>query len=54
VGVRETVNLGENGRERKEKQSPRREFLSRSPFIRLKHRVLKHTSRGNREGLRGN
>jgi hypothetical protein len=46
VGVRGTANLGENGRERKEKQRPRREFLSRSPFIRLKRWVLKHTSRG--------
>jgi hypothetical protein len=46
VGARGTENLGENGRERKEKQRPSREFLSRSQFIRLKHQVFKHTARG--------
>jgi hypothetical protein len=46
VGARGTANLGENGRERREERRPRREVLSRSQFIRLKHRVLKHTSRG--------
>jgi hypothetical protein len=45
VGARGTTNLGENGRERKEKWRQSREFLSRSPFIRPK-RVFKLTVRG--------
>jgi hypothetical protein len=40
MGARGTANLGENGKERKKEQRPSREFLSRSQFIRLKHRVL--------------
>jgi hypothetical protein len=54
VGVRGTVNLGENGRERKKERRPSREFLSRSLFIRLKRQVFKEYIEGNREGLRGN
>jgi hypothetical protein len=46
VGARGTSNLGENGREKKKEQRPSREFLSRSPFIRLNRRVIKHTARG--------
>jgi hypothetical protein len=49
-----TANLGENGRERKKERRPRREILSRSPFIRLKRRVFKAYIDGNREGLSGN
>jgi hypothetical protein len=54
VGVRGTTNLGENGRERKKEQRPRREILSRSQFIRLKRQVFKAYIEGSREELRGN
>jgi hypothetical protein len=41
------------GWEKKEKWRPSRSFLSKSPFIRLKRRVLKHTSRGIGRGWEG-
>ena len=54
VGARGTANLEEKWEEGKEKQRPRREFLSRSQFIRLKRQVLSTQQRENRVGLREN
>jgi hypothetical protein len=51
MGVRGTANLEEN--EMGENEEPKTKELSRSSFIRPRHWVLKHTSRGIRRSQGG-
>jgi hypothetical protein len=52
VGARGTANLEENGRKGKKSRRPSKELL-RSPSIRLRRLVLKHTSWGIGRGRGG-